>query len=381
MPENKITLRSLARRLGVSATTVSDALRGRGRVGAATVQRIKAAATAAGYQVNPLTSSVLSEARKARHDGLRGVIAAIDLYEVNHWPHGPFPAELLKGAKARAEEMGFVVETFVAGGPGMSLARLDQVLQARGILGVMVLPSWFQPDVRALDWTRYAGVFTDYVTSQPALHGVCLDHYASMFGVLRRLIRRGYRRPGYIFEQQRSVRIQHRQRAAFHAFLEVHPEVSIVPIAVTPDVPTRAEFNAWFRRERPDVVVTHTAVLQDWIEAEDPTGRTGFVLLNRVDVVRPCACLDQQPQVLGARAVEMVAGQIVCGLFGPPERPTRTQLEARWVEGPSVRPPVEGEADVPESEILAVAPGWAGGRLPALEASDLSVLPALIRRP
>ena len=358
MDEAKLTLRSLARKLGLSPTTVSDALRGRGRVSEPTVLRVRAAAKELGFQVNPLSSTIFSEVRRGRHDGLQGVIAAIDLQENNHWPHGPFPAELVKGARQRARQMGFEVETFVAGGADMSLRRLDGVLRTRGIHGVLILPSWFQPDVRALDWTRLAGIYTDYVTSQPALHVVCLDHYASMYTLLRRLHGRGYRRPGYILEKQRSARIQHRQRAAFHAFTEVNRDVERVEVAVTPEAPRREEFIRWFRAEKPDVVITHAAAVQDWIDEEVGGEETGFVLLNRVDCVRPCACLDQQPHVLGARALEMVAGQVLCGVYGPPERATRTQLEARWIEGPSVRPPdgpdaMDGDAQPDEADLVA----------------------------
>ncbi|WP_221031237.1 LacI family DNA-binding transcriptional regulator [Actomonas aquatica] len=349
MDEAKVTLRSLARQLGLSPTTVSDALRGRGRVSAETAERVKAAAEACGFRINPLTSSVLAEVRRSRHDGLQGVIAAVDLQETEHWPHGPFPAELVKGARQRAHEMGFDVETFVAGGRDLPLRRLDGVLRARGIHGVMVLPSWYQPDVRELDWSRLAGIYTDFVTSQPALHVVCLDHYASIYRLLGRLKQRGYRRPGYIFEQQRSVRIQHRQRAAFAAFLAVNPEVESVPMAVTQAALKKEEFLSWFRAERPDVVLTHAAAVQDWIEEEGAAATTGFVLLNKIDQVRPCACLDQQPRVIGARALEMVAAQVLCGPFGPPVRPTRTLLEALWVEGPSVRPPEEAESDRTEA--------------------------------
>ena len=269
---------------------------------------------------------------------------------------------------ARQDALGWQAEVALAGGALRVAAtdregrpvhgRLDGVLRSRGTHGVMILPSWFQPDVRALDWTRLAGIYTDYVTSQPALHVVCLDHYASMYTLLRRLHGRGYRRPGYILEEQRSARIQHRQRAAYHAFTEVNRDVERVEVAVTPEAPRREEFIRWFRAEKPDVVITHAAAVQDWIDEEVGGEETGFVLLNRVDCVRPCACLDQQPHVLGARALEMVAGQVLCGVYGPPERATRTQLEARWIEGPSVRPPdgpdaMDGDAQPDEADLVA----------------------------
>jgi len=54
------TLRTLAKTLGLSRTTVSDALRGSPRVKAETLQRVQTAAKEAGYERNPLTGAVMS---------------------------------------------------------------------------------------------------------------------------------------------------------------------------------------------------------------------------------------------------------------------------------------------------------------------------------
>ena len=63
----------------------------------------------------------------------------------------------------------------------------------------------------------------------------------------------------------------------------------------------------------------------------------GFVLLNILHRTEPCAGLDLQPRLLGARAAEMVVGQILRSEFGIPAWPSRTTVQARWVEGPTVR--------------------------------------------
>ena len=58
-PSLRPTIRSLARNLSLAPATVSDALRGTGRVSARTMRRVQQAAAEAGYRVNPLTSTVL----------------------------------------------------------------------------------------------------------------------------------------------------------------------------------------------------------------------------------------------------------------------------------------------------------------------------------
>ena len=75
------TLRSLAKVLGLSRTTVSDALRGSPRVDPNTALRVKKAAQEAGYRRNPLAGALMSELRRSRGTAFRGVLAAVDFNE------------------------------------------------------------------------------------------------------------------------------------------------------------------------------------------------------------------------------------------------------------------------------------------------------------
>lgn len=337
----RLTIRTLAETLRLAPSTVSDALRGKGRVGRTTVKRVKELARSLGYRTNPLTSTVLAEIRRTKGSTYHGVIATLDLHEPTHWPHGPFPRALVMGARARAKEMGFSMEEFVVGPPALSLPRLETILRSRGIHGIIVLPSWKPPDLSELDWARYAGIYTDSVTSMPELHSVCLDHYGSMIQLLELLVRRGYRRPGLIMEQGRDNRIQHRQTAAFRAFQVHHPKIEPVPLLLTPGAPDPAgEFQPWFRAHRPDVVLSHFQETLGWIEAgaHRRRGAAGFVLLNVLERSRPCAAIDLQPQVLGARAAELMVGQMLRNELGVPAWPSRNMILASWVEGPTVRP-------------------------------------------
>jgi LacI family transcriptional regulator len=102
----------------------------------------------------------------------------------------------------------------------------------------------------------------------------------------------------------------------------------------------RAEFQAWFRRHKPDVVIGHHTDKIAWMEecgARVPVTH-GFVSLNAIYNTRPCAGLDQQPRELGARAVEQLIAQLQRNELGVPAWPTTTTIAAKWIEGPTVRP-------------------------------------------
>ncbi|MEO6245901.1 MAG: LacI family DNA-binding transcriptional regulator [Opitutaceae bacterium] len=333
------TVRSLARTLGLSHTTVSDALRGKGRVDPATVAKVEKAAREAGYRRNPLAAAVMSELRRSRGGTFRGVLAAVDLLEPQRRdPRGAFHAELVQGGRERAAKLGFKLEEFVVGTDGMSVQRLDTILHARGIHGVLLLPSWDPPDWSGLNWTRYAAVYTDYVIERPSLHCVCCNHYRSMTALMTRLAERGYERPGLYLERGRDERMQRRFSAAFRSSQENEPQFAPVPPLIVKDR-GKDEFQRWFRRHKPDVVIGYFTETIDWMEAcgARVPATHGFVSLNMLYANRPCAGLDQQPRELGGRAVELLIAQLQRNEVGVPEWPTTTTITARWTEGPTLQ--------------------------------------------
>ncbi len=339
MAANVPTLRSLARSLGLSRTTVSDALRGSPRVDPDTAARVRKAAREAGYRRNPLAGALMSELRRSRGSAFRGVIAAIDFNE----PNRPLSAaryhrELMLGAETRASELGFKVERFGVGNGGVSVQRLDSILQSRGIHGVILLPAWDEPDLTNLDWSTFAGIYTDYIIEHPALHSVCPDHYRSLLAALQRLATLGYKQPGLFLQKHQDERLQYRWGAAFRAFQENHSDVKAVPPLIVESY-TREEFVRWFKKYKPDVVLAHHCDAIEWMEecgAKVPDTH-GFVCLNVWMKTRPCAGLDLQPWTLGARATELLIAQLQRNETGIPEWPSTTTIPARWVDGPTLR--------------------------------------------
>ena len=346
MPDPAPTLRSLARTLGLSRTTVSDALRGSPRVDPDTATRVRQAAAAAGYRRNPLAGALMSELRRSRGTAFRGVIAAVDFHEPERPEYAArFHAELALGAQTRATELGFKLEKFVVGPNGLTVPRLDSILQTRGIHGIFLLPAWGEPDLTKLDWTRYAGIYTDYIIERPALHSVCSDHYRSLLAALQRLADLGYRRPGLFLQQHHDERLQHRWGAAFRTFQDNHPVAKPVPALILKTF-ARDEFCAWFKKHNPDVVLGHHTEAIAWMEAcgARVPATHGFASLNVLMKTRPCAGLDLQPRQLGARGAELLIAQLQRNEAGIPDWPSTTTIPAHWVDGPTLRAPAAAVA-------------------------------------
>lgn len=338
MPPAAPTIRALARELNLSRTTVSEALRGLARVQPDTARRVWEAAAAAGYRPNPLASAVMSEIRRSHASTFRGGLAAVDIDESDRPSHAVrYHAALIEGARERATELGYKLQAFLVGQQGVTVERLDTILQSRGIQGVLLLPAWQEPDLSRLDWSHYAGVYTDYMIERPALHAVACDHYRSMMGVLHRLGRLGFRRPGVFLHRHHDERLQHRWEGAFLAYQHNHPDVGRVPPLLMDEF-RKEPFVRWFRKHRPDVVLGHWTEAIDWMKecgARIPE-TVGFFCLNVTTESRPCAGLDLQPHLLGARGVELLIAQLQRNERGIPAPASTTTIPALWRDGPTL---------------------------------------------
>jgi DNA-binding LacI/PurR family transcriptional regulator len=344
MPTNP-SLRQLALALGLSHTTVSEALRGCERVHPKTRERVVEAAKKAGYTYNPLAGALMSEMRRSRTGTFRGGLAILDVDGPGHRdePGNRFHAALAQGATDRATELGFKADLFTMGKTtGISLPRIDKILQSRGIRGIFLLPVTASPELMGLDWSQYAGVYSDYTIEKPALHTICSNHYRSMLLVLERLHALGYKRPGLVLRQSHDQRLMYRWEAAFLAYHNHHGAWEDAPDLVVNKI-EKESFLHWFTTSKPDVVLCHDTLVMEWMRlagAEIPRTH-GFCCLNTADNVGQSAGLNLQPELIGSRGIELLIAQLHRNEYGPPKIPSNTTIVAAWQDGPTLRKPTD----------------------------------------
>ena len=335
------TIRSLARQLRLSVATVSEALRDSERVANATRVRVKRAAEQAGYRANPLLGAALSAVRRSRHQHYRGTLALVDTDEDGKAKLMLFHREIAAGAEARAQELGFHTELFWLGdrAPGLSHPRLAQILNARGITGVVLLPFNTAQNLSDFDFSRVAAVQMDHCLEQPRLHTILPDHYVSMIHALERLTQLGYQRIGLCMEQRKDARLKSKWSAAFLTFFRTYARDTGIPALIEPKQLDRARFLSWFRHYQPDLVVGHVQEMVKWLVADGVRvpADVGFFNLNVTERTSPCAGLDLEPSRLGAAAVETVVAMLHRQERGVPAYPQTITLEATWVDGPTLR--------------------------------------------
>jgi|UPI0006973B88 LacI family transcriptional regulator len=334
------TIRTLAAQLGLSRATVSEALRGLPRVNVKTVARVQAAAEAAGYRSNPLAAALMSQMRRSEGGTFRGVLALVEVEDDGRPGYAKqFPEKVRLAARKRARELGFEAERLAVSSRGVSVKRLDGILKARGIHGIILLPCWGEPHYEQLDWPKYAGIYTDYSIHHPPLNTVCPDHHRNMIEALVRVRAAGYRRPGLVLSKHIDERLHHRWEGAF-LVMQSHQaqDRPVVPLRSTGMEVEEAEFRAWFRKHRPDVVICHWTRVIPWMikEGAKVPETHGFVCLNLLMAEAPCAGIDLQPELIGRRSAEAVIANLQQNEFGVPATSAVLSVAGRWQEGPTL---------------------------------------------
>ncbi len=141
--------RALAKELGLTQATVSMALRNDPAISPATRKKVREAAERLGYRPNAYVSSLMARIRSGRPLPERGCIAVLcDCEGPQEWMISETNQEQYNGIAEKAASLGFQIETFYLRSKKLSSSRLERVLYARGING-LILP------VRAACERRY----------------------------------------------------------------------------------------------------------------------------------------------------------------------------------------------------------------------------------
>lgn len=168
-----VTLKDIAKECGVTSATVSLAMRNHPRISDATKEKVQKAAAELGYNRHPMLSALMANLSQSRVPTDLMPLAAVYTHKSSVIEENEFHRKIWQGMDERAREFGFKVEPFFMGDSGMSGSRLQQVLKARGISG-MVIPPLLKPEGNInLDWSDFSAVAVGYSMSSPSLHRVC----------------------------------------------------------------------------------------------------------------------------------------------------------------------------------------------------------------
>jgi LacI family transcriptional regulator len=334
-PNSKISLQRLAATLGLAKSTVSMALRDNPRISAATRQRVRTAAADLGYVQDADLATVMAHVQARQPRAYQGNIAIVPIIQTR------VSARQILGCERRALKLGYRTELFADHPSHPNLAKL---LDARGILGVVFVgwPWRNLPDAGEplrLICERFPCSVVAARPDSPPMHGVMNDVHLSMRTAFTNVLRLGYRRPGALINPYLDDLQDQAYTGAFLAAQRRLPEADRIEPGYI--VHRREESMDWIFRNRPDCIITHDNTLLKQLQAVNVSvpEQIGLVHLDLHEGLEgpPHSGIDQNHDLMGESAMDLVVAQIHRGEQGVPPTQKCLLVEGRWVEGETTK--------------------------------------------
>ncbi len=339
MEERRVTIRDIARECGVHFTTVSRALSRHPSIPDATCERIQSKATEMGYIPDPMLSAISAYRTSIRQRSFQGNIAWVTNYpEEKGWARHEIFRLHFKGARRRADELGYRLEEFWLGDPSMRSTRAAQILQTRNIRGLLLCAQPTAGVKLDFDWSRFSCVTFGYTLAYPALHTVAGHTFHAMVKVIERVRSLGYKRLGFAISSAGDERIFNIWSGAFLTQQQHWPRSERVRM-YSPNQLNEKGFLAWVQKYKPDVILAQEQGLIGVLE------KAGFLVPQDIGFATPSLItdprkpsgIDENPQQMGAAAVNMLVGMLQRNEMDIPENAYCLLVKGTWCPGSTLR--------------------------------------------
>lgn len=335
--EKRVTMAVLAKRLGLSESTVSRALKGDTRIGAETRARVGKLAEDLGYRPNPMISALMA-VRGKRGGSEVGTVALVTDY---HGPEGWRSKDVCQweyaGICRRADELGYRLEEFAMSDFGHDGARLVKTLLARGIRGVLMGFSRDRPERAGFDIERFtvAGLstyFREVAVDRANFHG--FHNVQLALGEMRTA---GYKRTGLVVPEFNN-RISGFLWSG--GALDWQTRLAEADRCV-PFIPTTGneekQFTAWIKREKPDSLLVYKFPVKSWLSKSGlrvPEDIGLSYLYRTREEMGTWPGIDGNLQAVGAAAFDLVVEGLHTNRLGAPADPKDVLIKGVWRRGP-----------------------------------------------
>ena len=342
MSKTNATLKDIAGLTGLSLMTVSRALRNAPRVAEATRAKVLAAARELGYHPDPHLTRMMQMVRSKKPIRVRATLAVIR----EHIPKDALLSQSyqyvsIEDIRCRARGYGYEVEEFWLGRNGLTPDRLNKILYARGIEGVIVSPQSEELPCRKLDYTGFSAVTFGYAMRDPLLHIATSNMTLGIKNAAQALRDKGYRRIGLVVTNWIDDRSQFGYSGGMFHFQQSLPDEEVVPMLLLPHNDIKHDFKiftSWFNEHDPDVLISFDSHVPDWLRKlklripED----IGFVVHDWTPRMEQYAGINHRRDQVAAAAVDLVVSLLSHNEHGCPFVPRQIMITPTWVDGPSI---------------------------------------------
>lgn len=252
-------------------------------------------------------------------------------------PHFPFYYD---GAKIRAAELGYGIDTLWLPGILEGGRSPSQVLRNRSIRGLLFPPQPGPNSSLDLDWNDFSVVSFGFTLTQPSIHNVALDHFRSIQRMMKRIHQLGYRRPRLILSLHSDLRVSSAWSAGFAISLRQLELMPSDPIFLaTQDF---SEFLEATRKSKPDVILT-TRGWASLARTQLPSHGLpvpkdiGIAAINLTPSDLGLSGILEDGRLIGRHAVDMLTAMLQRGETGIPKNVKHLITEGEIQTGTTLR--------------------------------------------
>ncbi|MEI6891823.1 MAG: LacI family DNA-binding transcriptional regulator [Pontiella sp.] len=337
--KKKVTLRDIAKELGISHVTVSLALRDHPRISEATRNRVKQKAEEMEYHPDPMLSALSHYRLTSKEKPVQATLAWINplthpekLREYEEFD------QYWRGAEAVAKKLGFRLEEFTT--EELSLKRMNTIFKTRNIRGLLLVPlGWETTSLNWDDfpWQNYAAVRFGRSRQGPRLNFVTSAQASNTLLAFEKITQKGYQRIGFIedasrrrmfsagyLRAQQAVPKSRRLEMLNYKWDSNHGDHDL----------HIANVAQWMEQEKPDAIITANIFLHEILET------LGYSIPKDVAIATTSihdtpinAGIHQNPEEIGRATARAVISLLNEHHFGIPDVRSQTLVEGTWVEG------------------------------------------------
>jgi LacI family transcriptional regulator len=347
-----VNMRTIAAKLGISAQTVSLAIRNAPGVSASMRAKVLTLMDELGYRPQPALSALMGQIR--RHSSNRSVMK---MAFVNSWnePLATTTAEPLRhfylGARDKAEKLGYVIEEFRCGTTQDEQAKLRKRLRHSGADGLLIFPTIDPTSSLMIDWEKYSVVEIGQSMQGVPLTLLISDHFGNAFTLCQRLLEEGFQRIGFIHETKEHERIGGSYLGGVLAasFLNGHRQF-VEPLSK--HHPSPREILRYVKDNRCDALIVSAHFDPQFLTVKGFRAGLDISFFAcgpwSTDRVRGIAGIDECWKEVGEAAATQLGRLMQSGTRGYPEIPEVIHIPGRWIDQ-KLHAPVQAAGTVKKS--------------------------------
>lgn len=321
---------------------MSFALRNDPRLRPETRARIKRLAARMGYTPDPVVAQLLARLRASKAPKYQATLALLNASprravfdEVRTF------GEWRDGARRRAAALGYMLDEFWLGDPGVSPARLARILSIRGIRAGMVGPLFNEgvlDPAHAPVWKTMACVVLGKAGLSPSLHGSRNDQFSTARMAVVEAARHGCLRPALVLSLAVDKNVGWRFSGGYHCGLSLCSGLRGAGVFDF-DWTAPERFKRWLKGRNTDVLITAHAEVAEWVREAGirVPAQIGLIHLDRNTAAGDWAGIDQNQTGVGAAAVDILVSLLHQNHTGPTTQPYCAVIPGRWREGGTLK--------------------------------------------